>query len=116
MSRNKIKAMGKIKVKLLVVAVVLTIVGFGFSGCKKCYECAYLKGSFKCYKNTDTVYLAIVSPKSINDTLGYYLSSGYSCDTFYLFYAPNAFYGNPVCTNKGYKNAIEEGAQCQEEK
>lgn len=94
-------------VALSAIAVLLLV-----TGCKKCYDCDVLYGSFTCYKGADSLSFYATSTK-INDSLTTLTSMGYDCDTFFLLYKPS---GYEVC-GENSKNELEAKAfRCREQK
>ncbi len=103
----------KQRVKLLVVAVVLTLVGLGFSGCQKCYECTSLSAAFIFSKAGDTIYSQTATERRTTDTLQYYRSNGYKCDTGFWAYLPNIVDRNPTCAKEVYDRKMFDGDKCE---
>ena len=98
--------------KAIIKAISLTAATFTVSltGCKKCYECSTLTGSFTCYKGSDSVKF-IAYRTNIIDSLNKYFQGSYDCDTGYLVYIP---YDNIVCEKKYYNEIIGKGDKCIE--
>ncbi len=76
--------MTKQKMKLAVIALVVAFVGM--NGCKRCYKCAGLWSWNTCYKGTDTLRFQFFSKNDRLDTLMYYNTLGYTCDSGYQFW------------------------------
>ena len=71
----------KAKVKVLVIAITLLLVGLGMNGCKKCYKCAGLWSWPECYKGADTLRFMFFFKKERQDSLIYYEALGYTCNS-----------------------------------
>ncbi len=101
----------KTKIAILLLGVLLV----GVSGCKKCYECSVLMGTFKCNNGVDTIILSLGHKSVIVDSMNNLYSRGYTnCDTqrFIWVTGPWDVINNPICTQESYKAYKELGDEC----
>jgi len=84
------------------------------SSCQKvCYNCSGLVTDIRCIEGNYTIYSQVGGDKGLNDTLTYYTSRGFTCDTIYVYYNP-LFYPDPVC-GKSVEQIISNGNHCVEQ-
>ncbi len=101
----------KTKIAILLLGVLLV----GVSGCKKCYECSVLVGTFRCDNGVDSITLFTAHKKYMIDTLNSVYSRGYvHCDTFQFQWVTGPWYiiNNPICTHDSYKGLEALGDEC----
>ncbi len=98
--------MNKMIVKLLCISVIAsgTIM---LSACQKCYDCQGLANEFFLHKGNDSLYLTFQA-NLIDDSINYYNSKGYQCDTLHLYW-----YGiGEACGKEGFESVINRGGRC----
>ena len=96
------------KIKVVFIGIVCLLLVLAGSGCRKCYRCSELYGSFKCYKGNDSVKFAI-SGTQINDTLNKLYANGYHCDTMVFVY----LYHKDACGTQEYNALTHTGDSCK---
>jgi hypothetical protein len=100
--------MGKIKKMffgLFLSTLLLT------TGCKKCLYCSTRVTSFICFSGADTVGRITYGLAQFNDTVNYYHTIGYQCDSGFTYYNPNL---DASCgTKKELQRIIDDGDLCQ---
>lgn len=100
--------------KRIVKAAVISIITIGvlmFAGCRKCYDCDVLYGSFVCYKGTDTIHY-VGTRNEIHDSLAAFYTSGYDCDTIIYMYLPDAY---SICGKNAKENLEATGYKCRKQ-
>ena len=98
--------------KALTRMVIVCIICAIQMACKKsCYNCNALTSHFRCYKGVDTIYVITYNVKNMEDTIGFYVSEGYACDTLGQTWNP-AFVDNPICGKDEHDNVTFIGDSC----
>src|SRR5688572_2862588 len=94
---------GVIKI-LAIISIIFTLVDM--TGCRKpCYKCSYVIVGGACLKGTDTVRIGGMV-KVAMDSVNYYTSLGYLCDTFHSHLEND---GQTLCEKHSYQKIIDEG-------
>jgi hypothetical protein len=97
----------------LIIAMLICFLAVGLVGCHKCYKCAGLVAGIKCTKGIDTVYRVGSGGRMIRDTVNYYLTQGYSCDTIQQYYNNQMYaYTVPICDETTRINVVNDGDKC----
>ena len=105
----------KRKTKAIAVLIMYTWLLLSFSGCEQpCYICYPLDIAIHCTKGNDTINTYALGTLLANDTVNFYQSLGYKCDTNVL--------GNVGCNlcfqgcgKKYFEQMERSGATCIEE-
>jgi hypothetical protein len=98
--------------KYIIWVFIIFIAGF-ISGCRRCYFCYALKGTFICHKGNDSTSFYGETRNSIADSINYYKGNGYTIDTQSIFYAIED-QGAQICVRSQYKGFIAQGDSCSD--